>query len=98
METLKKYYWDKNIDICLTCQFIDEYAFNVADDGEVPFGYDGMALCCNKQDKKKSSIISPGWKACERYQKCSESQVNYETVYDQVTKTEIKNEFYVKQK
>ena len=27
-DSLKKYYYDKNIEICLTCKFIDEYAFN----------------------------------------------------------------------
>jgi hypothetical protein len=43
--TTKKYYFDKGIKLCLTCKFIDEYAWNAKDDGKVPYGYDGTAEC-----------------------------------------------------
>lgn len=44
--SLKKFYYDKGTEICLTCKFIDEYAYNVHKDGNVPHGYDGCAECC----------------------------------------------------
>ena len=43
--SLKRFYYDHNIDCCYTCQFIDEYTMNVCGEGELPHGYDGTALC-----------------------------------------------------
>lgn len=96
-DSLKKYYYNKNIEICLTCKFIDEYAFNVSNEGEIPHGYDGMALCCifDKNDKEtfsmKDEIVSPLWKACKNYQRCTEKQSEYIEIFDYNTKNLIDN-------
>lgn len=76
--------------------FIDEYAFNVHDDGEVPHGYDGMALCCKFNDKEVESaenrmFISPTWTACKKYKKCTERQADYLDIFDEVTQKIIEN-------
>lgn len=34
--SLKRFYFDKNIRICRTCMFIDEYTLNVNDNGKIP--------------------------------------------------------------
>ena len=94
--SLKKYYFDRNIEICYTCMFIDEYAFNVNEDGEVPHGYDGTAVCCAYDDKEPEDsenrlFISPCWKACHKYKRCTERQANYFDIFDNTTQTIIKN-------
>ena len=43
--SLKRFYFDKNIEMCRTCMFIDEYTLNVNGNGEIPCGYDGTAIC-----------------------------------------------------
>ena len=49
--SLKKHYFDKNIECCYTCMYIDEYALNIEDKGQIPHGYDGTALCCKFDEK-----------------------------------------------
>ena len=86
--SLKRLYYDKNYKVCLTCKFIDEYAFNVNDEGEIPHGYDGMALCCIFDENDKESfgmndgIVSPVWRACKKYEKCTERQADYLDIFD----------------
>lgn len=92
----KRRYFDDNIEICLTCKFIDEYAFNVRDNEKTPHGWDGSALCCLFNEDKEESIdnrfiISPLWKACKKYERCSEKQADYEAIYDRESRTLIKN-------
>lgn len=93
---LKKYYYDKGDELCHTCKFIDEYVFNVADDGDVPFGYDGMAVC-GAYDKTQPEgpdnmmCISPCWKACKKYVRCTLRQAQYLDIYDIKTNKIIKN-------
>lgn len=95
--SLKKLYYDKGVKICRTCKFIDEYAFNVnGDDGNVPHGYDGSALCCvfNKNEKECADnrwFISPTWNGCKKYERCTEKQANYEEIFDFETQTLIPN-------
>jgi len=94
--SLKKYYFDRNIEICYTCMFIDEYAFNVNEDGKVPHGYDGTALCCVFNDKQPKTnenrdFVSPCWKACHKYKRCTERQADYLDIFDFETQTIIKN-------
>lgn len=94
--SLKKYSYDKNIEMCLTCKFIDEYAFNVYDEGEVPHGYDGMAVC-NAYDKNQPEdsdnmmCVSPLWKACKKYVRCTLRQAQYLDIHDLKTNKIIKN-------
>ena len=54
--SLKRDYFDSNIEICATCMFIDEYSLNVHDDGEVPHGYDGTAVCCKFDNNRKETV------------------------------------------
>ena len=94
--SLKKYYYNKGIECCHTCKFIDEYALNVNDKGEVPHGYDGTAVCCkfdNKQLETNNNreFISPCWKACDKYQRCTERQADYLDIFDYATQTIINN-------
>lgn len=95
--TLKKYYWDRNSEICLTCMFIDEYTYNVMDNGEAPRGYDGMAECClyNRDEEKTSNnryYISPLWKSCPKYKRCTERQADYLDIFDIESQTIIPNQ------
>lgn len=99
--SLKRLYCEKDVKICLTCKFIDEYALNVETEGEVPHGYDGTAFCQlhnfdEEETNNNRDYISPLWKACDRYEKCSYDQMMYNTVYDRITGTEIPNENFVK--
>lgn len=94
--SLKKYYFDKNIECCYTCMYIDEYAFNVEDKGQIPHGYDGTALCCKFDDKEPETInnrcfISPCWKACHKYKRCTERQSNYLDVFSEEEQKTIEN-------
>lgn len=92
----KKYYWNKNIKICLTCMFINEYAWNVMDKGKVPHGYDGAAECglFNWDEKETSENrwdIHPLWKPCSKYKKCTEQQADYLEIFDIDTQSIIPN-------
>ena len=94
--SLKRFYYNKDIKCCHTCMFIDEYALNVNDEGEVPHGYDGTAVCCAYNDKEPRDsenrlFISPCWKACHKYKKCTERQANYLDVFDMKTQTIVEN-------
>ena len=94
--SLKKYYYDKGEELCYTCEFIDEYIFNVNEDGEVPHGWDGTAFCCKYNKSEEKSIdnrdyISPCWKACIKYKRCTERQAKYIDIYDFKTQSIIKN-------
>ena len=94
--SLKRKYYDKGIEACYTCMFIDEYAMNVHGSGEVPHGYDGTAVCCEFDDKEPESEenrlwISPCWKACHKYKKCTERQADYLDIFDEVTHKIIEN-------
>ena len=94
--SLKKYYFDKDIKCCYTCMYIDEYAFNVRNKGEVPHGWDGTAICCVFNDSEKESIdnrdfISPTWNPCKKYKRCTERQANYLDIYDYKKQEIIEN-------
>ena len=94
--TLKRDYFDRNIEICATCMFIDEYSLNVHDDGEVPHGYDGTAVCCKFDNNLKETVenrlwISPCWKACCKYKRCTERQADYLDIFHALTQTIIEN-------
>ena len=94
--SLKRFYFNKNIELCYTCMYIDEYAFNVHSEGEVPHGYDGTACCCMFDDKlpktnDNRNFISPCWKACSKYKRCTERQADYLDIFDVETKTIIAN-------
>ena len=97
MDSLKHYYWERGHEICATCVYCDDYAFNVYDDLDlVPHGYDGSAWC-NAFDKDKPktkdnrNVISPCWGKCSKYKKCSEAQSLYEEIYDSKLGEVIKN-------
>lgn len=94
--SLKKYYYDRGYEMCYTCKFIDEYAMNVSDDGYVPHGYDGIAFCCAYDEKEPESddnreFISPCWKACKKYVKCTKRQAEYLDIYDYKKQRIVKN-------
>ena len=94
--SLKRLDFDNNKKNCRTCMFIDEYALNVHDDGEVPHGYDGTAVCCKFDNNQKESVenrlwISPCWKACSKYKRCTERQADYLDIFDPKTNSIIKN-------
>lgn len=94
--SLKKYYYDKFIEACYTCKFIDEYCVNVADKGEEPHGYDGTAFCCkydhNEPEGKDNRFsVSPLWKACIKYERCTLRQAKYLDIYDPKKKKIVKN-------
>lgn len=94
--SLKRLYYNKDTKCCRTCMFIDEYAFNVNGEGEVPHGWDGTALCCKFNDAKPETkenrrFVSPCWEACEKYEKCTERQAEYLDIFDRVTQTIVKN-------
>lgn len=94
--SLKRIYIDQCVEICLTCKFIDEYAFNVSEDGKVPHGYDGWALCCLFDENKPETddnleFISPLWKSCKKYEKCTFRQAQYLDIYDAKKQRIIKN-------
>ena len=94
--SLKKFYYNKNIEICYTCKFIDEYAMNVADDGEEPFGYDGTAFCCLYDStlpdgSDNMMCVSPLWKACKKYVRCTKRQAEYLDIYDEKKQRIVKN-------
>ena len=94
--SLKKYYYDMGYEMCHTCKFIDEYALNVNDDGEVPHGYDGIAVCCAYDEKEPESddnmeFISPCLKACKKYVKCTKRQAEYLDIYDEKKQRIVKN-------
>ncbi len=76
--------------------YIDEYFFNVHGKGKIPHGYDGMALCCVFDEKEEEGadnrlFISPMWKACKKYKRCTERQADYLDIFDEETKTIINN-------
>lgn len=92
----KKYCFDKNIENCYTCMYIDEYAFNVNSEGHIPHGYDGMAACCKFNDEEKESaenreFISPFWVQCSKYKRCTERQADYLDIFDDKTQQIIPN-------
>lgn len=92
----KRNYYNKNIEMCLTCKFIDEYAWNVMDDGKEPHGYDGMAECCLCNWDEEETIenrwwISPLFKPCSKYEKCTERQADYLEIFDAETQSIIPN-------
>ena len=94
--SLKRLNFNENIECCYTCMYIDEYALNVRDDGEVPHGYDGTAICCVFDNKLPETIdnrefISPCWKACKKYKRCTERQADYLDIFDEATQTIIQN-------
>jgi uncharacterized cysteine cluster protein YcgN (CxxCxxCC family) len=94
--TLKKYYFDKGIELCLTCKFIDEYSLNVMGDRKVPHGYDGTSECClfnlNEEETSENRwYISPLWKPCSKYEKCTEQQADYLEIFDTETQSIIPN-------
>ena len=98
--SLKRFHFDKGHECCYTCMYIDEYAFNMSDKGEIPSGYDGMAICCKYNYKEPDSndnrlFISPCWKICSKYKKCTERQADYLDVYNEEKQTIIKNPNYV---
>lgn len=94
--SLKRLDFDNNKENCRTCMFIDEYALNVMDEGEIPFGYDGTAVC-GIYDKEKDDgggrdwFISPCWSACSKYKRCTERQADYLDIFDSETQSIIKN-------
>lgn len=92
----KRYYYNKNIEMCITCKFIDEYAWNVIDDGKEPHGYDGMAECCLYNWDEEETIenrwwISPLFKPCSKYERCTERQADYLEIFDAETQSIIPN-------
>ena len=94
--SLKRFSYDRNHKICFTCKFIDEYVMNVHGEGEVPHGYDGTALCCvfdntEQESSENREFISPLWKACHKYEKCTERQADYLDIFDEETQTIIPN-------
>lgn len=100
MESLKYTCWKNEQKICFTCKFCNEYAVNVYHDNldYVPHGYDGSAICDAYDSKDKTSdpgdnrlVISPMWKQCKKYVRCSERQALFEEIYDPETNTVIEN-------
>lgn len=96
--SLKRLYFDQNIECCRTCMFIDEYALDVNDDGTEPHGYDGTAICCLfEHDKPETNenrlFISPVWSPCKKYKRCTERQADYLDVFDPKSKTIIENPY-----
>ena len=96
--SLKKWHYDRGDELCYTCMYIDEYVCNVAENGEVPHGYDGIAICCKyNKDKKKSNdnrfSVSPTWKACKQYRRCTERQARYLDIYDKKSDSVVPNPF-----
>lgn len=94
--SLKRFCFDRNIKICRTCMFIDEYAFNVNDTGKIPCGYDGTAICGiyeigEKETSENRLIISPAWPPCKKYKRCTERQADYLDIFDEETKTIVTN-------
>lgn len=94
--SLKKLYFEKGKKMCLTCMYIDEYAFNVRGEGKIPHGYDGSAECGKFDDTKEESfdnrwMISPMWKPCCKYKQCTKEQVEYKEIFDIDSQTIIKN-------
>lgn len=94
--SLKRHFYDKGYELCYTCKFIDEYALNVNDEGETPHGWDGTAVCCVFNEAEKESVdnrlwVSPCWKACSKYERCTERQADYLDIFDNVSKTVIAN-------
>lgn len=94
--SLKRLYFNQGIECCRTCKFIDEYAFDVNNDGTEPQGYDGTAVCCLFDDEQKETdenrlFISPVWSPCKKYKRCTERQADYLDVFDSKSKTIIEN-------
>ena len=78
--------------------FIDEYSLNISDEGEIPCGYDGTAVCGIYDEEKdeddddgRGLFISPCWKACSKYKRCTERQADYLDIFDSKTNSIIKN-------
>lgn len=99
--SLKRLRFDKKFEICHTCMFIDEYAFNINEEGETPCGYDGTAICCVHNDKEEDSkdnrlFISPCWGACKKYKRCTERQADYLDIFDPKTQSIINNPHKIK--
>ena len=96
--SLKRLRFDKNFEICHTCMYIDEYTLNINDEGEIPSGYDGTAICCIHNDKEEESkdnrlFISPCWGACKKYKRCTERQADYLDIFDPETQLIIQNPY-----
>lgn len=92
----KRYYFDKGVEMCLTCKFIDEYALNVMDDGKEPHGYDGTAMCClhnwdEEETTENRCWVSPLFKPCSKYERCTERQADYLEIFDVETQSMIPN-------
>lgn len=99
--SLKRLRFDKKIEMCHTCMFIDEYTLNVNEEGEIPCGYDGTAICCVYNDKEEESkdnrdFISPCWGACKKYKRCTERQADYLDIFDPKTQSIINNPHKIK--
>jgi hypothetical protein len=89
---LKKYRYDKDMRICQTCKFIDEYAFD---------NYDGMCECCKYNEDLPDTaenrwIVARNWPACGKYEKCTERQAEYLDIFDRETQTIIENPYLTK--
>lgn len=68
----------------------------MSDDGYVPHGYDGIAACCifdttQPESDDNRDFISPIWKACKKYVRCTKRQADYLDIYDEKTNKIIKN-------
>lgn len=94
--SLKRLDFNNKKEICRTCMFIDEYSLNISDEGEIPCGYDGTAVCGIYDDEKDDGegrdwFISPSWKACSKYKRCTERQADYLDIFDPKTNSIIEN-------
>lgn len=101
--SLKLNRFNKGLEICHTCMFIDEYSLNINGEGEIPCGYDGTAVCGIYSDEEKNDgenrdwFISPCWKACSKYKRCTERQAKYLDIFDVKTQAIIENPNKIKQ-
>lgn len=92
----KRFHFDRGDKLCYTCKFIDEYVLNTQDDGKIPHGWDGIAVCCKYDKNEKEGAenrlwISPCWIACHKYKRCTERQANYFDIFDNTTQTIVEN-------
>ena len=66
------------------------------DDGKEPHGYDGTAECClhnwnEKETTENRCWISPLFKPCSKYERCTERQADYFDIFDVETQSIIPN-------
>jgi len=99
--SLKLNRFNKGLEICHTCMFIDEYSLNMNGEGEIPCGYDGTAICgiYNDEDDSidKRDFVSPCWAACKKYKRCTERQAKYLDIFDVETQAIIENPNKIRQ-